>query len=243
MVIMPLLQEEREGQMNLKALHKISYGMYVVGSKKGDRVNGQIVNTVIQVCAEPPVLAVAISRENLTHEFISNSKVFTISVLSIETPMKFVGLFGWKSGRDIDKYKDVHYEIGVTGAPVVLENTIAYLEAEVTKSIDVGTHTLFVGNVVSAEVLNDFESMTYAFYHVVKKGKAPKTAPTYLKEEDKEEERKMGRYVCKVCGYVYDPEKGDPDNNIQPGTPFEKLPVDWVCPVCGVGKSEFEKEE
>ncbi len=216
--------------------------MYVVGSKKDDRFNGQIVNTVIQVCAEPPVLAIAISKENLTHEFISSSKVYTISVLSTETSMKFIGLFGWKSGRDVDKYKDIHYKIGVTGAPVVLDNTIAYLEAEVTKSIDVGTHTLFVANIVSAEVLSDSEPMTYAFYHMVKKGKAPRTAPTFFEKEE-QEAKTVGKYICKVCAYVYDPEKGDPDSGIKPGTSFEDLPDDWVCPVCGVDKSQFEKEE
>jgi flavin reductase (DIM6/NTAB) family NADH-FMN oxidoreductase RutF/rubredoxin len=228
--------------MDLKALHKISYGLYVVSSKKGDRFNGQIVNTVIQVCAEPPIIAVAINKENLTHEFISDSKVYTVSVLSTETSMKFIGLFGWKSGRDLDKYKDTNHKIGLTGAPIVLDHTVAYLEAEVIKNIEVQTHTLFFGKVVAAEVLNDAEPMTYAYYHTVKKGKAPKTAPTYLGGADKKEVRKMGRYVCTVCGYVYDPDKGDPENGIEPGTPFEQLPDNWVCPVCGADKSQFEKE-
>jgi flavin reductase (DIM6/NTAB) family NADH-FMN oxidoreductase RutF/rubredoxin len=228
--------------VDLRALHKISYGLYVVSSKKGDRFNGQIVNTVIQVCAEPPIIAVAINKENLTHEFISDSKVYTVSVLSKETSMKFIGLFGWKSGRDLDKYKDAKHKIGLTGAPIILDHAVAYLEAEVIKKIDVGTHTLFFGKIVAAEVLNDAEPMTYAFYHNVKKGKAPKTAPTYNKEADIKEARKMGRYVCTVCGYVYDPDKGDPENGIEPGTPFEQLPDDWVCPVCGAGKSQFEKE-
>lgn len=229
--------------MDLKALHKISYGMYIVGSKMGDRLNGQVVNTVMQVCAEPPVLAVAINRQNLTHEFISKSKLYAISVLSTEASMKLIGLFGWKSGRDIDKYKEVNYKIGVTGAPVVLESAIACFETEVTESMSAGTHTLFLGKVVSAEVLADADPMTYAFYHLVKKGKAPKTAPTYHEDVAKKEEKRMGRYVCKICGYVYDPEKGDPDSNIEPGTPFEELPDDWVCPVCGADKSQFEKEE
>ena len=87
--------------------------------------------------------------------------------------------------------------------------------------------------------------MTYAYYHKIKGGKAPKNAPTYI-AEDKEktnnkEEGKMVKYRCKVCGYVYDPEKGDPDSGIEPGTPFDKLPDDWLCPVCGEGKDVFEK--
>ena len=229
--------------MNPKTLHKITYGLYVISSKKGDKFNGQIANTVIQVSSEPPVIAVCINKENLTHEFIKESNVYTVSILSTDTPMKFIGLFGFKSGREVDKFKDVNYRVGVTGAPIVLDNSIAYLEAEVIKSTDVGTHTVFFANVVDADILNDGEQMTYAFYHTVKKGKAPKSAPTYINEKSKKEEKKMEKYVCTLCGYIYDPEKGDPDSGIKQGTPFEELPDDWVCPVCGADKSQFEKEE
>ena len=92
--------------MNRKTLHKISYGLYIVSSKKGDKLNGQIVNTVFQVCSEPPVIAVCINKENLTHEFIKESNVFTVSILSQESSMKFIGLFGFKSGREVDKFKE-----------------------------------------------------------------------------------------------------------------------------------------
>lgn len=85
--------------------------------------------------------------------------------------------------------------------------------------------------------------MTYAYYHEIKGGKAPKTAPTYNKGANKKETKKMKKYVCTVCGYVYEPEKGDPDSGIKPGTPFEQLPDDWVCPVCGADKSAFELAE
>lgn len=229
--------------MNHKALHKISYGLYIISSKKGKKFNGQIANTVFQVCSEPPVVAVCINKENLTHEFIKESNVFTVSILSQNSPMKFIGLFGFKSGREVDKFKETKYKVGVTGAPVVLDNSIGFLEAEVMSSADVKTHTVFFGKVVEADILNDKEPMTYAYYHTVKKGKAPKTAPTYIGEGSQEEGKKMGRYICKVCGYIYDPEKGDPDSGIKPGTTFEELPDDWVCPVCGVGKDDFEKED
>lgn len=229
--------------MNKKTLHKISYGLYIVSSKKGDKFNGQIANTVFQVCSEPPVVAVCINKENLTHEFIKESNVFTVTILSQNSPMKFIGLFGFKSGREVDKFKETKYKVGETGAPVVLENSIGFLEVEVMSSADVVTHTVFFGKVVEADILNDAEAMTYDYYHKVKHGKAPKTAPTYIKEEKQKEVEKMEKYVCKVCGYIYDPEKGDPDSGIKPGTPFEELPEDWVCPVCGVDKSQFEKEE
>lgn len=228
--------------MNSKTLYKISYGLYVVSSKKGERLNGQIANTVFQITAEPPVIAVCINKQNLTHQFIQESKVFAASILSKETPMRFIGHFGFKSGRDLDKFEDLDYKIGVTGAPLVLENCIGYIEAEVVNSVDVGTHTIFIGKVVDAQIIKDEEPMTYAYYHQVKGGISPKTAPTYIKEENQKRVRKMERYRCTICGYIYDPEKGDSDSGIKPGTSFEDLPDEWVCPVCGAGKDAFEKE-
>ena len=231
--------------MDSKAFHKISYGLYLVCSKKGDKFNGQIANTVIQVTSDPPKIAVAINKENLTNEFIRESKVLTVSILSKEAPMKFIGHFGFKSGRELDKFEGMHYKVGVTGAPIIIENSIAYLETKVVGSLDVGTHTVFIGEVVGAEVIDEYEEpMTYAYYHEVKRGKSPKNAPTYIKEEkeEKKEVLKMAKYRCSVCGYVYNPEKGDPDSGIDPGTPFEEIPDDWVCPVCGASKDLFEKE-
>ena len=231
--------------MNKGAFYKISYGLYIISSKKEEKFNGQIANTVFQVTSDPPTIAVSINKENLTHEFIRESKLFTVSVLSINAPIKLIGQFGFKSGREIDKFQGVNYRIGITGIPILTENTIAYLEAELIDSLDVGTHTIFVGKVIDADIIAEGEPMTYAYYHQVKRGKAPKTAPTYIKEEVKEEPKKksaaMTKYVCTVCGYVYDPEKGDPDSGIAPGTPFEEIPDDWVCPVCGVSKDMFEK--
>lgn len=173
--------------MNNKTMHKISYGLYVISSRRDNKYNGQIANTVFQVTSEPPAIAVSINKQNLTHQFIQESRRFAVSILSEETPMKFIGLFGFKSGREIDKFKDVNYKVGKTEVPVVLDNAVAYLEAEVIKETDLGTHTIFIGKVMEAEILNDEEPMTYAFYHQVKRGKAPKTAPTYIKEEPKKE--------------------------------------------------------
>ena len=228
--------------MNLKALHKLGYGLYVVGSTKGGKLNVQIANTVFQVCSEPPVIAVAINRQNLTHEFITESKVFTVSVLSQDTPLSFIGHFGFKSGREIDKLKGINYKLGETKAPIVLDHALAYLEAKVIDHVDVGTHSIFVGELVAADDVKEGEPMTYAYYHKVKRGTTPKTAPSYI-DERKEVAPKMAKYKCSVCGYVYDPELGDPDGGIKPGTPFEEIPDDWVCPVCGASKDQFEKIE
>ncbi len=228
--------------MNLKALYKLGYGLYVVSSRRGDRLNGQIANTVFQITSEPPTIAVSINKSNLTHEFIAESKVLAVSVLSQDTPLSFIGHFGFKSGRDIDKFEGINYKIGETQAPVILDNTLAYLEARVAQEVNAGTHTIFVGELIGADVLREGEPMTYAYYHQVKRGTTPKTAPVYV-EERKIEAVKAAKYKCTVCGYVYDPELGDPDGGIKPGTPFEEIPDDWVCPVCGAAKSDFEKEE
>ena len=177
--------------MNLKALHKLGYGLYVVCSRKGDKFNGQIANTVFQVCSEPPTIAVAINKNNLTHEYIKTSKVFTASVLAQDTPLSFVGRFGFKSGRDIDKLEGIDCKTGETQARVVTENTLAYLEASVIQEVDVGTHTIFIGELVGADIIKEGEPMTYAYYHQVKRGTTPKTAPSYI-EEKKEVKSKNG---------------------------------------------------
>jgi ferric-chelate reductase [NAD(P)H] len=169
--------------MNLQALHSLSYGMYIVCSKKDGRFNGQISNTVFQVCSEPLIIALALNRQNLTNEFVSASKVLTISVLSQDTPLRFIGDFGFKSGRDVDKFKGVNYKMGETGVPIVLDNAIAYLEAKITSQLEVSTHTIFSGEVVAADVVKEGEPMTYAYYHLVKRGTTPKTASTYIDEK------------------------------------------------------------
>ena len=227
--------------MNTKALQQISYGLYIIGSRKGDRINGQIANTVIQTSSEPPTISVCINKGNLTHEFIKDSRVFTVSILSKDTPLSLIGQFGFKSGRDINKFEGVNYKTGETKAPIVLDHTLAYLEVRVTKELDVATHTDFVGELVGADILKEGEPMTYAYYHQVKRGTTPKTAPSYVEEKKEVVKVKMAKYQCSVCGYIYDPEKGDPESGTAPGTPFEKLPDDWVCPVCGASKSEFSK--
>jgi flavin reductase (DIM6/NTAB) family NADH-FMN oxidoreductase RutF/rubredoxin len=235
--------------MNINALFKLGYGVYVVTSKKGARFNGQIANTVFQVAAEPPTVAVSINKNNLTHEFIKESKVFAASVLCQETSLTFIGSFGFKSGRDSNKFEGINYKIGETGAPIVLDNAVSYLEVKVTREMDVGTHTIFVGEVVNADVVDEHKAcMTYDYYHQIKGGKTPKTAATYvdekrIEEKPKEAVNKMAKYKCTVCGYIYDPEKGDPDGGIKPGTAFENIPDDWVCPVCGAAKDQFEKAD
>ncbi|MCD6469087.1 MAG: flavin reductase [Thermoplasmata archaeon] len=182
--------------MDPKTLHKISYGLYVVCSRDGERINGQIANSLFQVTAEPPQIAVSVNKENLTHEYIEESGCFSVSILSQDTPMKFIGNFGFRSGRDFNKFEGVDFEMGKLRVPMVLNYTVACVEAKVVDKIDVGTHTLFMAEVVDGKILNDSEPLTYEYYHKVKGGFSPKTAPTYRGMVDK---KKGGEGDGKVC--------------------------------------------
>lgn len=165
-------------ELDQKALWSCTYGMYVVASCFEGKANGQIANTVFQVSASPPRIAVAINKENYTHEFIEKSGNLAISVLGAGTPMKFIGLFGFRTGRDLDKLADVETIEGNSGCPCVIENAVSVFEGRVFDSIDAGTHTVYVADVTSGKVVSDEEPMTYAAYHKMK-GKAPAAAPTY----------------------------------------------------------------
>jgi len=238
--------------VDLDALFSLTYGLYVVTSCCGDKLNGQLSNSVFQVADEPPCVAICINKKALTHECISESAAFAVSVLRESTPMKFIGLFGFRSGREVDKLSRVEFKPGVSGCPLVTENAIALVEAKVIKHVELDSHTIFIGEVVSAERLGEGKPLTYAYYREQMRGKTPENAPTHRREEDEEMTKhgvegasgepgeEMRKYVCEVCGWVYDPELGDPDGGIEPGTPFKDLPEDWVCPICGVGKERFE---
>lgn len=225
--------------MDLTTLYKVSYGLYIVSAADSDRLGGQIANTVFQISSEPPTVAVSINKQNFTHELIANSGKFAVTILAESTPMELIQKFGFKSARDIDKLADTSHRIGQTGAPIVLEHAVGFLEAEVVGSLDAGTHTVFLGRIVDCGNLTDEPPMTYAYYHQVKKGRAPKTAPTY-QAAPPPAVSKLPQYQCVICGYVYDPAQGDPANNVPPGTLFADLPDGWCCPVCGAPKDAFQ---
>lgn len=235
--------------MDTTALFTLSYGLYTIGSFSGDRVNAQIANAVFQITASPARIAVAVNREELTNQFIKDSGYLAIGVLSQKADMPFIGHFGFKSGRDIDKFATKEYITTPSGCPCPGENILACLELKIESMVEVGTHTLFIGELTHCSIIGEGTPMTYSYYQEVLRGKTPPTAPSYkaavttcetkdLPKEDKE----MKKYVCSVCGYVYDPAVGDPDGGIDPGTAFEDIPDDWVCPVCGVGKDQFTEE-
>jgi ferric-chelate reductase [NAD(P)H] len=169
--------------MDPNALHNISYGMYVVSSNKLDKLNGQIANTVFQITSEPATLAISLNKGNLTHEHVEASRHFSVSILEEDTPLKFIGKFGFRSGRDFDKFKDTAYVKLESGCPAVTDYTVSYLEAKVVNSFDCGTHTLFLGKVLQSKMLKSSRPMTYDYYHQVKRGTTPKNAPTFIKGE------------------------------------------------------------
>jgi flavin reductase (DIM6/NTAB) family NADH-FMN oxidoreductase RutF len=157
-----------EAEGVIKACWKVSYGLYVVSSIAGERINGQICNTVFQITSDPPRIAIGINHKNLTHEFIEASGAFAVSILGSED-IRIVRRFGYRSGRDFDKFKGVPVRIGRTGCPI-LEGTIGYLECTLVKDrrLDAGTHSIFVGDVVGGALFRDEEPLTYARYHAAK---------------------------------------------------------------------------
>lgn len=222
-----------------KAFYKFSYGIYAVSSISDGKLNAQIANTVFQITSDPITIAVGINKKNLTHEYIEKSGLIGISVLSVETPIEEIGRFGFKSGRDYDKFEGVSYKLTENGVPLVLDNAVSCFELKVQNKVDVKTHTIFICSVLNAEPINNKEQMTYQYYQDMKNDKVPNKAA--VQETTKIKKDLGAKYRCTVCGYVYDPAVGDPDSGIPAGTPFKDLPDDWTCPICGVMKDEFEK--
>lgn len=157
--------------------------MYLVTSRLGDNLNCQVATTVMQVSNQPVKVIACLCKTTYTHELINQSRVFGVSVLSKQATMKFIGGFGYKCGRECNKFENVNYEIGETGCPLVTDNALVVLEAEVNSVADVGTHTIFIGVVKNSKAVADGEAMTYEYYHNVIKGKSPKSAPTYISNQ------------------------------------------------------------
>ena len=199
--------------MNNAAMFKLGYGLYVLIAKEGEKDNGCIINTVMQVTDVPKRVVIAVNKSNYTHDMIVNSKKFNISVLDTTVPFSTFEHFGFQSGKDVDKfmdYKDV--KRSENGLYYLENNTNAFISCDVVSVTDLGTHSLFVADVIDGEVLNDNESVTYDYYH-----KNIKPAP---------QKPKAKGYVCKICGYVYE---------------GEELPSDFVCPLCKHGPEDFEE--
>jgi flavin reductase (DIM6/NTAB) family NADH-FMN oxidoreductase RutF/rubredoxin len=228
--------------MNIEAFFKISYGLYIVTVSDGQKNNGFIANAVFQVTAEPPQFAICCNKDNFSNEILKNSNSFAFSVLQQNARSELFSTFGYKSGRNTDKFADVKYFKGETGTPIVTDDCVAWFECKIVNSFEVGTHIVYIGELVDNDLLSsELESITYAYYRDVKKAVAPKNAPTYIdkKKYKKEKKQSLPKYDCQVCGYIYDPAEGDVPGGIAPGTKFEDIPDDWTCPICGTTKQDF----
>lgn len=221
--------------IQFEALFQISYGLYIVSSGNKTNGNGYISNTVFQVTAEPPRFAASCNKDNYTAKIIQESDAFAVSVLHNDTDPDIIGRFGYKCGKDFDKLAGMKVRYGETGVPIVLNDCIAFLECKVVQTLDVGTHLIFIGELVQAEVIDDSkEAITYLHYRRVRKGLSPKNAPTYIdksKIDVKPPANDLKKFECTACGYVYD----EAEHEVR----FADLPEDWICPVCGSEKDDF----
>ena len=197
--------------MNSKALFNITYGLYVLSVKQGEKDNGCIVNSVMQVAEKPVRLAVSVSKQNLTCEMLKESGVFNLSCLTTEADFELFKRFGFQSGRDAEKFQGMSgLKRSENGLYYLSENTNAFLSGKVVEMSDLGTHMLFIAEVTDGEVLSDGWGCSYAYYQADIK---PKPAPAKKKS-----------WVCEVCGYVHE---------------GEEVPDDFVCPICKHGKDAF----
>jgi flavin reductase (DIM6/NTAB) family NADH-FMN oxidoreductase RutF/rubredoxin len=197
---------------------KLSYGLFVLTAKTGEKINGCITNTAIQVTTEPNQIAFAVNKANLTHDMVKESGRFVISIISEKAEFSLFKHFGFQSGRNVDKFADFDsYKLTESGIPYITAGINAYLEGEVVSASDLGTHTLFVCKVTDMEVLTEDASATYAYYHANIKPKP--------QEVKKTEEGKV-IWRCTICGYEYE---GDP------------IPDDFICPWCKHPASDFER--
>ena len=213
--------------MDITALFNLSYGLYVIGSKDGERHVGCLVNTVTQSTVEPVTLTVCVNKDNYTNECIKATGSFSVSILSEQAKSNVFGVFGFASSRERDKFAEVPMALTPSGLPYLSEGVTGFLQCKVIGVVENFTHTIFIGEVEEAENVSKETPMTYAYYHSVIRGKTPKNASTYVAEEQKPQA--VSRYVCDVCGFEY---PGPVDE-------FEALPDDYKCPICHVPKSRF----
>lgn len=221
--------------MNSKVLRTLSYGVYIVSTMDGERPTGCTANSAMQITSSPATIAVSINHDNYTNHCIDASGLFAVSILAETSAPSLIGHFGFQSGREVNKFDTVSFEMK-SGVPIITDSC-GYIVCKVINKMETSSHTVFLGEVIDGDVLLSAPAMTYAYYHNVIKGKSPKTAPTYIPEEESAasaptENTSASKWVCSVCGYIYD---GD--------TPFEELPDEFVCPLCKQPKDKFKLQE
>lgn len=197
--------------MNINVMNKITYGLFVLTSKEGDKDNGCIINTVMQVTSVPNRISIAVNKNSYTHDMILRTGKFNLSILDEHSQFTTYKNFGFKSGRDSDKFVHVDFTRAANGIIYLTKECNGYISGKVINTVDVGTHTLFIADVEDGEILSDSNSVTYAYYYA------------NIKKRDTVAAGKKG-FICIVCGFIYE---GD------------VLPPDYICPVCGHGAQDF----
>jgi len=206
---------------NKAVLWNLSYGVYVATSIDKDRPIGCIVNSVMQLTHD--CIAISLNHQNYTNKIVKETNKLAISILSENVDENLIPVFGFTSSKDNDKFKNIKYNI-INNLPVI-KNSNGYIIVDIIQEIELETHTLFIGKIITGDILSNQTPMTYKYYHEVIKGKAPKTAPTYIEPEINNSKK---QYKCSICGYIYE---GD----------ITKENDDFICPICKQPKSVFEK--
>lgn len=208
--------------MDKNILRDISYGVYLISSKKNEMDVGCIANSVMQITSQPATVAISINRDNYTNGAIKETNEFICSILPQDVDNDVIGIFGFQSSKDINKFSKISYF--EKNDYKIINNAIGYIRCKVINIVEMETHTIFIGEVIQCEKLNNSEPMTYAYYQQIKKGKSPKNAPTYI-EEVENYQTVTKSYKCSICGYIHEGELED----------------DFKCPICGVGKEMFKE--
>lgn len=198
--------------MDRKVMQKMTYGLFVLTAREGEKDNGCIVNTASQVTTTPNRIIVTVNKENYTHDMIQRTGEFNLSVLDESAEFSVFQRFGFQSGRDTDKLEDFVCPRSENGIVYIPEMTNAYISAKVISAMDLGTHTMFLAEVTGGDVLSDRESVSYTYYH-----KNIKPSANVKKKKG---------WICQICGYVYEE---------------EVLPEDFICPICKHPASDFVK--
>lgn len=204
--------------MDKKAIYNLSYGVFMVSTKAGEVANGCITNTCIQVAGNPVRIAISVLNSNYTCDLIKESGIFAVSILDNDCTFETIKHFGFQSGRDVDKFGNITPPTDCNDVPYLGWQSCAVISGKVVEQHDLGTHTLFIAEVVDTKVLSDKEPITYAKYQNEIK---PKNNAASAKEDSK----KIVGWRCKICNYVYE---------------GSKLPEDYACPLCGHGADDFE---
>ena len=203
---------------NKKAMQALSYGLFVLTARQGDKDNGCIINTGMQVTTDPNRVVFTVNKQNYTHDMILATGQFTLNILSEGADMSLFERFGFQSGRDVDKFDGFGaVERGDNGILRVTQGVNAWISGKIVSTTDLGSHTLFLADVEDGDVISPEASATYAFYHAHIKPKP--AAPSGQAAGGKK------RWRCKICGYIYE---GD------------ALPADFVCPLCKHPAEDFE---